>query len=49
MRANRWREANIENFDGDTLYRRAESQRLYNGGDVEPTTGATSRIERTER
>ena len=49
MRANRWREANINNFEGDQYYRRADGTKYYHGGDVEPTGGASSRIERTER
>lgn len=51
MRSTKWREANINNFDGDTYYRRVDSAKYYHGGDVEPSgreTG-TTRMERVER
>ncbi len=51
MRSSRWREANINNFNSDTYYRRAEGVRYYHGGDVEPTgrSASTTTIERVER
>jgi hypothetical protein len=49
MRSNQWREANINNFNGDAYYRKAESTKYYNGGDVEPSGSATTRMERVER
>lgn len=49
MRANRWREADINNFEGDQYYRRAEAARYYHGGDVDPSPGVGSRIEKAER
>jgi hypothetical protein len=51
MRSSRWREANINNFHGDTYYRRAEGVRYYHGGDVEPSgrSSSTTTIERVDR
>lgn len=51
MRSTRWREQNINNFYGDTYYRRADSTKYYHGGDVEPAgrTGTTTRVEQVDR
>jgi hypothetical protein len=51
MRSRRWNEANINNFDSDTYYRRADAQKYYHGGNVEPSGRGTSiqPIESTER
>ena len=51
MRSSRWAEQNINNFYGDSYYRRADNTKFYHGGNVEPMgrTGASTRIERVER
>ena len=51
MRSPRWREQNINNFENDTYYRRADAQKYYHGGDIEPS-GRGRAVEgagRTER
>ena len=49
MRAARWREANINDFQRDQYYLRADGTKYYHGGDQEPSGGATSRIEKGAR
>ena len=51
MRSPRWREQNINSFDNDTYYRRADAQKYYHGGDVTPSGrgGAVEGAGRTER
>lgn len=49
MRAARWREANINDFQGDQYYRRADGTKYYHGGDLEPVNAATSQIQKAER
>ena len=51
MRSPRWREQNINNFDNDTYYRRADAQKYYHGGDINPSGrgGTVEGAGRTER
>ncbi len=52
MKSNRWREQDINNFAGDTYYRRADATKSYHGGNIEPgdsTGGSGKKAERSER
>jgi hypothetical protein len=51
MRSTKWRESNINNFEGDNYYRRVDATKYYHGGDIDPTgrSTGTTRMERVER